>query len=118
MGSPCTRRAWSGSMMALFGCGTQVSRSGIPTSRPGSARRDSPAPSRPRYPASSVRHGTAYRSHEGSALRVSSSSSLTGNKPKAQYEGQDPALVVFESTFGHTKEIAADRQGLAPAVVD
>ena len=90
MGSPRTRRAWSGSMMALFGCGTRVSRSETPTSRTGSARRDSPAPSWPRYwPASSVRHGKAYRSYEGSALRVSSSSSLTGNKPKAQYEGRD-----------------------------
>src|SRR6266511_4274742 len=47
MGSPCTRRAWSGSMMARFECGTQVSRSETPTSHTGSARRDSPAPSRP-----------------------------------------------------------------------
>ena len=47
MGSPCTRRAWSGSMMGRFGCGTQVWRSETPTSHTGSARRDSPASSRP-----------------------------------------------------------------------
>ena len=65
-GLTCTRRAWSGSMMARFGCGTQVSRSETPTSHTGSARRDSPAPSRPRYgPASSGSRGTAYRPYEG-----------------------------------------------------
>ena len=46
MDSPRTRRAWSGSMMARFGCGTQVSPSETPTSRTESAQRDSPAPSR------------------------------------------------------------------------
>jgi CspA family cold shock protein len=76
MGSPCTRRAWSGSMMARFGCGTQVSRSETPTSYTGSARRDSPVPSRPRYgPASSGSRGTAYRPYEGSAF-------LSGKEPE------------------------------------
>jgi hypothetical protein len=44
MGSRCTRRAWSGSMMGRFGCGAQVWRSETQTSHTGSARRDSPAP--------------------------------------------------------------------------
>ena len=76
MGSPCTRRAWSGSMMGRFGCGTQVWRSETPISHTGSARRDSQAPKStcatgPRPRADTERRIVAM----GSASRVSSSSS-------------------------------------------